>query len=104
MLQQANLIPAMSITMPSCANYYFKTFDWLNFEEDEIAICMRYVICTECCEEEMRPPTYNMYKAGYEQVNILYNMADMISITFLAFGIVPIISVIVLLLPNSKIA
>lgn len=44
-----------------------------------------------------------MYRAGYEQYNALYNLADLIAIVIMAFGIVPVISIIRLFLPKAPI-
>ena len=108
MLQQAYLIPAMSITLPSCATHFFHTFKWALLEEDSAGVWLRYGVCMDGCtsisgidtSDPMRPPTYNIYKSGFETVNFMYNMADTFTLVFLLFGIVPVVSVVRLLLPQ----
>lgn len=72
-------------------------------QESTIATYLRYAICTDCCTDEMRPVSYNMYKSGYTQYNSLYNLADLIAMVFIGFGLVPLVSVIRSLLPKAPI-
>ncbi len=47
------------------------------------------------------PPSYNFIRAGFEYSNILYNLADTITIVLLVFFIVILASIFAALLKNS---
>jgi hypothetical protein len=47
------------------------------------------------------PPSYNFIRAGFEYTNILYNLADTITIVLLVFFIVILASIFAALLKNS---
>ena len=72
-------------------------------EEDSLAVWLRHAICNPGDDISMRPPLYNMYQNGFEYNNVAYNLADMLTLVMLALVVIPIISVIKLLLPNSVI-
>ena len=49
----------------------------------------------------MKPPTYNFYQNGYYYNNLVYNIADTLTLAMMALAVIPIVSVIKLLLPNA---
>lgn len=65
MLQFINLIPVMSLIMPSCGLYFYKVYDWFNLQDASIGSYVSQAICTEDFTEDMKCPTYNFEKMGY---------------------------------------
>jgi hypothetical protein len=63
------------------------------------------VICVKDCgtSTASQPPTYNYIRAGFEYTNILYNLADTITIVLLVFFIVILASIFAALLKNSMV-
>jgi hypothetical protein len=103
--QSISLIPAMGLSLPSCATYMYQTYRWANLEEDSSATWFRYVICVNDCGDSTAsiPPTYSYIRAGFENTNILYNLADTITIVLLIFFIVIIVSLFAAILKNSMV-
>ena len=101
LLQFTHLLPVNSISAPSCGVYFYQEFKWTNFEEDSIASWMRNAICNDGNATHMKPPTYNFYQNGFEYNNLVYNLADTLTVVMLALAVIPCISVIKLLLPNA---
>ena len=48
----------------------------------------------------MRPPTYNMYKSGYEIINVMHNLSDLLTIGGILLLCIPFVSVVRSLLPS----
>jgi uncharacterized membrane protein len=63
------------------------------------------VICVNDCGNSTSslPPTYNFIRAGFENSNILYNLADTITMVLFAFISMILVSVFASALKNSKV-
>jgi hypothetical protein len=64
---------------------------------------MRYGACLGDVSNDATSPTYNFERYGYQYNYFIYNVADTITMLCLASLVVPVISVVKLMLPNSKI-
>lgn len=72
-------------------------------EEDSFASWMRHVICLDDNYDSQRPPTYNFYKMGLENNNMVYNLADMLTLTAAALLVIPAVTVIRMFLPTNTV-
>jgi hypothetical protein len=103
--QSISMIPAMGLSLPSCATYMYASYRWANLEGDSVATWFRHVICVKDCGNSTAPlpPTYSFIRAGFEYTNILYNLADTITIVLLLFILVIVVSLVATLMRNSMI-
>lgn len=94
-LQLINYMPLISLTLPSCALYFFRYYDWFNLQEVRLATFIDKVMCDDgVYPEGMLAPTYNFEKMGFRSRYFLLNWRDtIVFITFLSM-IIPFISIL----------
>ena len=93
----------MSLSLPSCATYFFQYFRWLNLEDEGMASMLNRVLCDDgVYPDAMISPTYNFEKMGYKSRQFMLNMADTFVMIVIISFMIPFISILKSLLPVNK--
>ena len=103
LLQFINLLPLLTIYIPSCSLYFFRAFDWANIESDSLAVWFRYGVCLDGLPNYLEAPTYNFEKMGYENKYFTDNFADAFTFVALICIIIPIVAIMAMLFPSVHI-